>query len=327
MAVAAIVFLAVSIGLLVGFLELPGRLSQKRLNLRHRFDEEFGKSRVPDAPLEVFKGLEKVSLLDPGDSASKEKVAQSARWSRHGLCQGLERLLEQAQVALSVRQLALIVIGLGLGFGMLAALLGGFVIGLATCVVSAAGPVVMLQLKRKALREKYLQQLPKAFDLMARLLRGGQSVSQALQAVADTFEDPIASAFAQCQHQQGMGLPPDVTYEQLAQGSGAVELRIFVIAMLIQRQVGGNLSEVLERLAALLRARLQLRQQIQTLTAEGRLQAWTLFALPILMFGVMMVINRRYADVLLEHRSLIAATLASMTFGMLWIRRLVRVEA
>jgi tight adherence protein B len=98
------------------------------------------------------------------------------------------------------------------------------------------------------------------------------------------------------------------------------------MAMLIQRQTGGNLSEVLERLGGLVRARLRLRQQVRTWTAEGRLQGWTLFSLPFLMFATLMVINRQYASVLLEHVPLLVGTIAFMVIGMLWIRKIVNFD-
>jgi tight adherence protein B len=161
---------------------------------------------------------------------------------------------------------------------------------------------------------------------MARVIRAGQSVPQALQAVADAFEDPLAGEFANCLKQQNLGLRPEVAFQELAQRTGILEMRIFTMAMLIQRQTGGNLSEVLERLGALVRDRLRLKKRVRSLTAEGRLQATTLLVLPGLMFGVMWLINRSYAAILLEHPGLIAATLVSMALGAVWIRKIINFE-
>jgi tight adherence protein B len=161
---------------------------------------------------------------------------------------------------------------------------------------------------------------------MARVIRSGQSVPQSLQAVADTFENPIAAEFANCQKRQNLGLRPEVAFHEMAHSSGILELRIFVMALLIQRQTGGNLSEVLERLSTLIRERLRLRKRVRALTAEGRLQGWTLLVLPFVVFGAMMVINPAYAGVLLDHHLLLAATGLSMTVGALWIRQIVNFE-
>ena len=113
---------------------------------------------------------------------------------------------------------------------------------------------------------------------------------------------------------------------RLARRTGLLEIKIFVLAMLIQQQAGGNLSEMLERLAGLVRDRLRLRRQVRTLTAEGRLQGLTLLVLPVLVFAALLVINRKYAEVLLQHPSLIAATLTAMGVGVLWIRRIVNFD-
>jgi tight adherence protein B len=95
------------------------------------------------------------------------------------------------------------------------------------------------------------------------------------------------------------------------------------MAVLIQRQSGGNLSDVLERLARLIRDRLRLRGRVRSLTAEGRLQGLTLMVLPVVVFAAMMVINRQYAEVLLQHKQLLFATGGAMAAGALWIRAIV----
>jgi tight adherence protein B len=103
-------------------------------------------------------------------------------------------------------------------------------------------------------------------------------------------------------------------------------MKIFVMAMLIQRQTGGNLSEVLERLATLVRERVRMGSRVRALTAEGRLQAAVLLVLPFVMFLVMRVVNRRYADMLLEHPGLIAAMLGMMGLGAVWIRKIINFD-
>jgi tight adherence protein B len=158
---------------------------------------------------------------------------------------------------------------------------------------------------------------------MARVIRSGQSVPQAFQAVGETLDDPLASEFTRYQHQQNLGLSPEVVFQEMAHRSSILEFRIFVLALLIQRQTGGNLSDVLERLAALVRQRLHLRQQVRTLTAEGRLQGLTLAVLPFIMFAAMFFLNRKYAEVLLDHVPLLWATAALMGIGIVWIRKIV----
>ena len=102
---------------------------------------------------------------------------------------------------------------------------------------------------RDARIEKLRSQLPEAFDLMARVVRAGQTLGQALLAVADEFPQPISVEFAFCYEQQNLGLPPEVAFRDLARRTGILELKIFVLAVLVQQQTGGNLAELLIKLA------------------------------------------------------------------------------
>jgi tight adherence protein B len=201
-----------------------------------------------------------------------------------------------------------------------------YISGGAGVVVGGLAPLAFVRHCRTARRNRFLLQLPTAFELMARVLRAGHSVPQAFQAVADTFEDPIAGEFSYCQEQQNLGLLPEITFRDLARRTGVLEMKIFVMAMIIQRQTGGNLSEVLERLALTIRDRVRLRGHIRTLTAEGRLQAAVLLVLPLVMFFVMRMVNRAYTDVLLQHTSLLAAMGAAMIIGGWWIRKIVNFD-
>ena len=216
---------------------------------------------------------------------------------------------------------------------MLALLLGavglwsqGPILGVPAFIGGAVGPLVYVKQKARARRERFLAELSGAFDLMARVIRSGQSVPQAFQAVADSFEEPIATAFSRCREQQNLGLPPESAFQELAEQSGVLEMRIFAMAMLIQRQVGGNLSEVLERLAGLVREHRRMRLQIRTLTAEGRMQATVLLVLPFFLFLVMRYVNRGYTDELLRHGTLLAGTMLLMAVGALWIRKIVNFD-
>ena len=111
-------------------------------------------------------------------------------------------------------------------------------------------PLFYVQFKRKARLEKLRSQLPDAFDLMGRVIRAGQTMSQALLAVADEFAQPIAGEFAYCYEQQNLGLPPETAFRDLSRRTGLIEIKIFVLALLVQQQTGGNLAELLDKLSA-----------------------------------------------------------------------------
>src|SRR5439155_11050220 len=128
---------------------------------------------------------------------------------------------------------------------------------------------------------------------------------QAMQAVADEFDPPVAAEFAYCYEQQNLGLSPEISLRDLARRTGLLEIKIFVLALLIQQQAGGNLAELLDNLATIIRERFKIRGKIKTLTAEGRVQAAVLLALPPGMFLLILILNRSYGQVLIDHPGLL----------------------
>jgi tight adherence protein B len=304
-----LMFLAASLGIAAGYSIWRDLRQRDSFRARQRMESEFHK---PEA-----KPATRTSLFK--NSASQIDFRSPLFLSELGGMGGRANIPSSPLLASLSGGMALIGLVGGLLFhGPILAGVGTIALGLT--------PLLYVRQQQKARHDRLLMQLSSAFDLMARVLRSGHSVPQALQAVADTFEPPIASEFAQCQEQQNLGLLPEVTYRELARRTGVLEIKIFVMAMMIQRQTGGNLSEVLERLAALVRERVRLRNHVRTLTAEGRMQAIVLLVLPPVMFFVMRLVNRPYADVLLDHPGLLAAMMASMATGALWIRKIIQFD-
>jgi tight adherence protein B len=320
-------FLAASLGVAAGYSIWRDLRQRDSFRARRRMESEFQKPEEKSAPrVSVFKSVSQFDLSEIAPDRLPALDAPLPEPERVDWRANLQTMLAQSGLPLSLTQLA----GLSLALALVGAALGLFANGVVTAaagfVVLGAVPVLYARQRQKARHDRFLLQLPGAFELMARVLRSGHSVPQAFQSVADSFEPPIAGEFAYCQEQQNLGLLPEVTYRELARRTGVLEVKIFVMAMMIQRQTGGNLSEVLERLAALVRERVRLRNHVRTLTAEGRLQAVVLLVLPPVMFFVMRFINRPYADVLLEHPGLIASMIASMGLGALWIRKIIQFD-
>ncbi|HEX8202281.1 MAG TPA: type II secretion system F family protein [Isosphaeraceae bacterium] len=214
-------------------------------------------------------------------------------------------------------------IGAGLVFGLLR---GSIVVGIVLGAAAALIPLLYVHLKRNARMEKLRQQLPDAFDLMGRVIRAGQTMAQAMRAVAEEFSPPVAEEFSYCFEQQNLGLPPDVTLRDLAQRTGILEIKIFVLALTVQQQTGGNLAELLDKLSHVIRERFRIQGAIKSLTAEGRMQAAVLLALPPLIFLVMLFLNPSYARILLDYPKLLIATLLCEGLGALWIRKIVNFD-
>ena len=322
-----LMFLATSLGVAAGYSIWRDLRQRDTTRASRRIEGEFHKPVAkPTTRASLFKSsaqLEGADLAPDLSSAFAGPLPEpiASDWRAR-----LQTTLEQSGYTLTLTRLAYLCVGTALMGLVLGFLLNGPILAILGAVGLGWTPLLYLRYQQKKRHDRFLVQLPAAFDLMARVLRSGQSVPQAFLAVADTFEPPIAGEFAHCQEQQNLGLLPEVTYRELARRTGVLEVKIFVMAMMIQRQTGGNLSEVLERLAALVRERVRLRNHVRTLTAEGRLQAVVLLVLPPIMFFVMRFVNRPYADVLLEHTGLLAAMMAAMALGALWIRKIIQFD-
>jgi len=288
---------------------------RSRVNMR--IDDEFRKRQRERARKAlVFKNLNRLAV----DAVDGVEAAPDLRAR-------LETMIEQSGLELTLRKLLTISAVAGLGCGVLGGLLRqNALVGVILAVTGAAVPLAYVELKRKARIEKLLSQLPDTFDLMSRVVRAGQTLSQAIQAVSDEFAQPIAGELSYCYEQQNLGLPPEVAMRDLARRTGLLEVKIFVTAVIVQQQTGGSLAEMLDKLAQVIRQRYRIRGQIKTLTAEGRLQAVILLALPIAMFFGFLIMLPDYESKLLEHPSLIAITLTCELLGALWIRKIVNFD-
>jgi tight adherence protein B len=285
-----------------------------RERLSQRIDDEFRReqrARAQKSPL--FKDLAK--LRPDADPALR---------ARAGVHDRLATLIEQAGMAFGVGRLVLVMAAAGAACGTAAGLLGG--VWFAVPVAGLPGalvPVAYLHVRRRRRLDKMLGQLPDAFELIGRLIRAGQTITQAFQGVADEFQPPLATEFAYCYEQQNLGLSPDVALRDLARRVGLVEMKIFVLAVLVQRQTGGNLAELIDNLATIVRERFRIRGKIRILTAEGRMEATVLLAMPPVVLGLILLVNRGYGMTLFEHPNLLWGMAGLMLVGLVWIRRIV----
>lgn len=257
---------------------------------------------------------------DPKREKTKNGQAMSPSYQLR-----LRRLLDQADLNITIGQLLAIVAASGLIVGALGGIsFESIMIGVFFFVVAVVISLAYVHNRRNRQREKILSQLPDALDLIARVIRAGQTMEQAMQAVASEFQPPISTEFAYCHEQENLGMSPEVSLRDLEQRTGLLEMKIFVMAVLVQRQIGGNLATILENLAAVVRERFRVRGKIKVLTAEGRLQANVLLVLPPLMVLAMTALNRSYVETLFSHPRPLIAALVGMAIGAWWIRRIVR---
>jgi tight adherence protein B len=190
----------------------------------------------------------------------------------------------------------------------------------------SAIPSAYVWARRRARVCRMTTQFPDALDAISRAVRAGQTVPAAFQMVADDFPMPISDEFRYCYEQQNFGLSYDAALRNLAQRTGIMELRILVVALLVQSRSGGNLSELLQNLSTTVRKRLVLQQKVKALTGEGRMQAAVLIALPVVVFIAMYFLNRDYAQILLDRPWLLAGCVASQTVGAAVIHKFIQID-
>ena len=289
-----------------------------RARVSRRLDDEFHKGQQEGIrKSSLFKDLHKLKAAEI-EAFSEPRLTIRAR---------LERMLEQSGLTWTMQKLLLISAACSVGLALPGIVIQrSFIIAGIGALLGSVMPLLYVRMKRKSRLNSLCSQLPEAYDLMSRGLRSGQTISMTMQGVAEEFPQPIAGEFAYCYEQQNLGLAADVALRDLSRRTALMEINIFVVAVVIQKQVGGNLAEILEKLAHIVRERAKMRGTINTLTAEGRMQAGLLMALPPAMFAAMLVFNYSYAIVLFKYPWLLVGVLVSMGIGALWIRKIINFD-
>jgi len=162
-------------------------------------------------------------------------------------------------------------------------------------------PILYFMFRRKRRLNRLVDQLPDVFELLSQALRAGHSLASGMQLISKELPDPAGTEFGRVFHEQNLGLKIEDALRNMAERVKLLDVRFFVTAVLIQRQTGGDLAEVLDKIGGIIRDRIKLFGTVQALTAEGRLSGYVLLALPVVVFLVMMQVNRSYAELLYTH--------------------------
>jgi tight adherence protein B len=247
-----------------------------------------------------------------------------------GFSDRLDAELESAGVAVRSGEFVVLsgvafFVGAILGVAILRSLLLAAVVG----VIAGIGPTLALRVSLKKRTEKMREQLPDVLTIMASSLRAGHSFMQALDTVAREIPQPAAVEFQRVVAEIRLGRPTDDALEALATRVGSADFRWAVLAVNIQREVGGNLAEILDNVADTLRERAMIRRQIRVLTAEGRLSAWVLAGLPVAIAVYMFVVNPDYIGLLFTHTMgliMLGGATLLLVAGILWMRKIVDID-
>ncbi|HSK63266.1 MAG TPA: type II secretion system F family protein [Pyrinomonadaceae bacterium] len=242
----------------------------------------------------------------------------------------LKRMLDQADLHITPSRLLMFSFMAGMLGALAASVLTVFIpIMILAGLVCAVLPFVHVWWRRKRRFDSFLEQLPDALDLVSRALSAGHAFSEALQMVSLEMPEPIATEFRKAYEEQNLGLSVKLALENLTTRMPLLDLKICVTAILIQRETGGNLAEILEKVAYTIRERFRILGDLKTLTTSSRLSAWLLCGLPIFVALAVTVMNPNYMSVLwIDPRGhyLIAVALIMQITGMLIVRKILQIK-
>ena len=196
-------------------------------------------------------------------------------------------------------------------------------------VVAGFLPYAYVMNRRTRRLARFEEQFPEALDFLGRAMRAGHAFSVSLEMLATESVEPLATEFRQTFDEQNLGLPVETALQNLARRVPLLDVRFFVSAVLLQTRTGGNLSEILDKLAYVIRERFKLKGQVKAYSAHGRLTGTVLTILPLVVVALMMVVNPAYMTVLVKHpygKHLIAAAIIMQTLAYLVIRRIVDIK-
>lgn len=317
---ALVVFLAVVFGVVsLAFLGESLREVRRRRDFKRQLESVTSRDEF-DAT-----GSGSSLLLDSDQSSPLDTMLGALPQLRD-----LKGLLEQADLNWTPGTFLIMSFGLATALGA-----SGFILSnnaVAALLAALAGlvfPYFYVQRLKKRRIRRFEEQFPEAIDLLGRSIRAGHAFPTGLKVVAEESPDPLGTEFRQIFEEQKFGLPLEESLLGLADRIDLVDVRIFVTAILIQREVGGNLAEILDKIAHTVRERFSLQRQIRVYTAQGRLTGYILAALPILLGMAITALNPEYMAILFEEpigKALIALAAVLQFMGFLIIRRIIDIE-
>jgi len=241
----------------------------------------------------------------------------------------LRALLQQADSQLSPAKFLILSISIGVGTAVLLPVLRLPIAAAPLGILMGFIPLFAVYLKRKRRLAAFGKQLPEALELIGRALRAGHSLASGFKLVADEMAAPIAIEFERCYEAQNLGIPLEDAIEEMTNRVPNLDLRFFATAVILQRQTGGDLAEILDKIGYLVRERFKIWGQIQALTGEGRLSGIVLLALPPALFVVMWYLNPGYSMTLFTDpmgiQMLVGAVVMQLV-GALVIRHIVNIK-
>jgi tight adherence protein B len=306
------------LALYFGASRVPGLMIQKKLEGRLK-----ELTLPPEADSETPKALLKQTPEGPLPAVDR-MFSGTTRGSNLG------RWLEQSGMKVSISGVLIVAIGLGVGVALIAGLITrapwGLPVGFA---IGCALPFLFLNIKRGRRMRAFEEQFPEALDLIARALKAGHAFATGLKMAADELPEPVGPEFRKTFDEQNFGLPLKDALDNLTLRIPLLDVRFFATAVLIQRETGGNLAEILENLAHVVRERFKILRQVRVYTAHGRFTGYVLLALPAVLGIALSFINPDHMNMLFRERMgqmMLLGALVMQTIGYLWIKQVIKIE-
>lgn len=271
---------------------------------------------------------EEGSLFRTGSEESVPALVRAA--SRLPGFRRLKRILRQSGSSLSLQAFLMTMAGLGVGAGGAVFIVtGSLPLGMLGAVVAGVLPYLHLRRRMKRRLASFEEQFPEAIDLLTRAIRAGHPLSAGFRMVGDEGPEAVSREFRRTFEEHRYGLAFQDALLGLVDRVDLVDVRIFATAVLIQRDVGGNLAEILDTLAETIRQRFTVRRQLRVYTAQGRMSGFILGALPIVVGLAIFAIEPSYIRLLFEEtlgRVLLVMAATMQVIGYVWIRKIVNIE-
>jgi tight adherence protein B len=320
MVLALVVFLLGAGGVIGGYVvltSLPGVMARRRMD-----------QRLSDLVAPTAADIGDESVVRHSASGPLPAIDRLMADTNYG--SKLSKLIEQSGVRTTPGALVGIAVALGAMTAFVTMMFTRrMLVAPFAAAVVACLPFAFVMYRRSARMKVFEEQFPEALDLLSRALRAGHAFQTALGMVADELKEPVGPEFKKTFDQQNFGLPLRDALNQLTERVSVLDVKFFVTAVLIQRETGGNLSEILDNLAHVVRERFKIRRQIRVHTAHGRFTAFVLLSLPAVLAIAMSLLNPEHMAPLFHERmgqmSLLIA-MVMQAIGFVWIQKVIKIE-
>ncbi|HZI81626.1 MAG TPA: type II secretion system F family protein [Vicinamibacterales bacterium] len=321
MLLAILVFLAVSgavVGAYYAFVHRP----------EHKVEREFEQRLKDLSNFESEDGPATSVVLSEARSSALPVVDRLVGGTGAG--SWLANLIEQSGVAINPGTVITMSLGACAGLGLLTLLFSRlWLAAFVAALVGLAAPVMWLKVKRGSRLRKFEEQFPEALDLLSRAIRAGHAFQSAMGMVADELPAPVGIEFKKSFEQQNFGLPLQEALDNLTVRVPLMDVKFFVTAVQIQRETGGNLAEILDNLANVVRERFKILRQVRVHTAHGRFTGYVLLGLPAFLAVALMFISPDHMRTLFTVRMgqmMVMGAIVMQTIGFIWIRQVIKIE-